>query len=574
MAEPVVSRSEQRPGGFRGMLADMRERREHRRAIRAARIAHLRALVVHRVFKDNKVAIRLRANAFNFRGTWALGGVQDTVETVEVGPSLAAVRDSLRSTSVLDEAAREVGDGNSLTETVTIALVASLCRLFMNRLNNTHVVGLDKIHDAILRRQPGQALITVSNHVASMDDPLVTAALLPPEALTDARHVRWTLCATDRCFTNKMFASFFRAGKVLPVERGAGLEQDGMRWAIGRLRQGDWVHIFPEGQRSRNGGEQLSAMRRGVGRLVSDLDTPPLIIPFVHAGMHAIIPVGSSIPSAGNKVSVLIGEPVDVSDLLSLYKDRQMRPRELFAAVTDRVGQALTELHAEVKVVHAQGVAALEAFREEKRRIQAEGALAGAAGTGAHGHAGGPGSLEDSSEEDESLYDIFPVSVPVAGERNRMRSMWRLAAMAAPHWMQLLPGHLHHTHGQNKPMDAGRRPPTSSSTSLSSLSAPSSSSTGAGSTALSLDGSGEYEGLLETRDGEVGLWHSTHGGLGSGSGSHDGAGAGMPRLMASAAVARMREGARRGLQRMRGFAAAGAMGYDRHARTGAESLWA
>ena len=38
---------------------------------------------------------------------------------------------------------------------------------------------------------------------------------------------------------------FFRAVKVLPVERGAGLHQLGMRAAENRLNEGDWIHIFP-----------------------------------------------------------------------------------------------------------------------------------------------------------------------------------------------------------------------------------------------------------------------------------------------------------------------------------------
>ncbi len=41
--------------------------------------------------------------------------------------------------------------------------------------------------------------------------------------------------------------------QVLPVERGAGLAQYGMRVAQSRVAAGDWVHIFPEGTRSRTG---------------------------------------------------------------------------------------------------------------------------------------------------------------------------------------------------------------------------------------------------------------------------------------------------------------------------------
>ena len=59
-----------------------------------------------------------------------------------------------------------------------------------------------------------QALITVSNHVAALDDPLVVSALLPPGALGRPQALRWTMCATDRCFRTRAAAAFFRAGKA------------------------------------------------------------------------------------------------------------------------------------------------------------------------------------------------------------------------------------------------------------------------------------------------------------------------------------------------------------------------
>lgn len=66
----------------------------------------------------------------------------------------------------------------------------------------------------------------VCNHVASMDDPLVMAALLPPRLFLQPKSLRWTLCATDRCFTNAAFSAFFHSVKVLPLKRGAGLQQE------------------------------------------------------------------------------------------------------------------------------------------------------------------------------------------------------------------------------------------------------------------------------------------------------------------------------------------------------------
>lgn len=67
--------------------------------------------------------------------------------------------------------------------------------------------------------------LQVSNHVASVDDPFVIASLLPPSIFLNAHSLRWTLCATDRCFSNPATSAFFRCVKVLPVSRGDGIYQ-------------------------------------------------------------------------------------------------------------------------------------------------------------------------------------------------------------------------------------------------------------------------------------------------------------------------------------------------------------
>lgn len=51
------------------------------------------------------------------------------------------------------------------------------------------------------------------------------ASLLPPSVMLNAHDLRWTLCATDRCFRNPMLSAFFHCLKVLPVSRGDGIYQ-------------------------------------------------------------------------------------------------------------------------------------------------------------------------------------------------------------------------------------------------------------------------------------------------------------------------------------------------------------
>jgi monolysocardiolipin acyltransferase len=244
----------------------------------------------------------------------------------------------------------------AFVQAAVLAGVGGACKAFLAGASRTTVRG-GEIMAAALDRPAGQPLITVSNHVSSLDDPMVTAALVPPAHLLRPGAVRWTLCATDRCFRHAALAPFFRAGKVLPVERGAGVAQFGMRVAADRLRAGDWVHIFPEGTRGGGGGARMLPARRGVGWLVAACDTPPLVVPFVHSGMEGVVPRGAALPRPGREVRVLVGPPVAVEDLLAAAAAEGWGERELHCAIADRVGAALCALRAELEGVAAEAVA-------------------------------------------------------------------------------------------------------------------------------------------------------------------------------------------------------------------------
>eukprot|EP00898_Chlorokybus_atmophyticus_P003750 jgi/Chlat1/4376/Chrsp29S04518 len=290
-----------------------------------------------------------------------------------LAPTLAAATSSAKQLSVQPLPSLEVrlvesdgamvsgqsADGESLlthaAQTVTLAVVGTASRLFMHGLNDTRVYAAEKLEAVVRHRKEGQGLVTVSNHVASMDDPLVLASALPASVLLDRHLVRWTLCATDRCFKNPVMSAFFRAGKVLPVERGAGINQQGMQVATDKLRRGEWVHIFPEGSRSRNGGRVLGPMRRGVGKLVAEGgDQVPLVVPLVHTGMERVIPVGKKLPAVGQQVSVLIGDPVPVEDLVEDFRNNKLSDKELYTAIAFRVGEALSALKLELE--HKEGL--------------------------------------------------------------------------------------------------------------------------------------------------------------------------------------------------------------------------
>ena len=67
---------------------------------------------------------------------------------------------------------------------------------------------------------------------------------------------RWVLGSADICFhkllhkplTNKFVTWFLTSGKTIPATHGTGVYQDGLDFAIERLRRNEWVQIYPEGQ--------------------------------------------------------------------------------------------------------------------------------------------------------------------------------------------------------------------------------------------------------------------------------------------------------------------------------------
>jgi monolysocardiolipin acyltransferase len=63
----------------------------------------------------------------------------------------------------------------------------------------------------------------------------------------NGKRLRWVLVADEICFTSRPLAIFFSLGKAIPVIRGEGIHQKPMDFALEKLDQGGWVHVFPEG---------------------------------------------------------------------------------------------------------------------------------------------------------------------------------------------------------------------------------------------------------------------------------------------------------------------------------------
>lgn len=73
---------------------------------------------------------------------------------------------------------------------------------------------------SIFSRDENEALITISNHCSTIDDPVLLGGILPASSVASTQFsekFRWCLCSQEICFKNPIKSSFFGAGKVLPI---------------------------------------------------------------------------------------------------------------------------------------------------------------------------------------------------------------------------------------------------------------------------------------------------------------------------------------------------------------------
>ncbi|MBM3307013.1 MAG: 1-acyl-sn-glycerol-3-phosphate acyltransferase [Candidatus Eisenbacteria bacterium] len=106
-------------------------------------------------------------------------------------------------------------------------------------------------------RMPASGPVLVAcNHISNWDPVLV--------GLACRRELHFL--AKDGLFRNRVFGRLIRAYNALPVRRG-GLDRRALSLAIGILRRGDALLVFPEGTRSRSG--EVGEARHGAAYMAS-----------------------------------------------------------------------------------------------------------------------------------------------------------------------------------------------------------------------------------------------------------------------------------------------------------------
>mmetsp|Transcript_131959 Transcript_131959/g.299998 ORF Transcript_131959/g.299998 Transcript_131959/m.299998 type:complete len:367 (+) Transcript_131959:30-1130(+) len=227
-------------------------------------------------------------------------------------------------------------------------VIMSVSLVFRTALKvfNTFEVDRDENFGRFLQfvesRPPGSALITVSNHSSTIDDPTLLVASMPWRVLIDTSKIRWVFCTQDICFRRPILAGIASAGKVLPIKKGGGIDQPLLAEVQRRIAQGCWLHIFPEGKvnqcrqlgighydnRPASTAAEIGRMKWGVGKLVAHSPVPVTLIPLHHVGMDDILVMQREPPYSldlgssrmGQRVRLIVGEEIHFKDLVEEHE--------------------------------------------------------------------------------------------------------------------------------------------------------------------------------------------------------------------------------------------------------------
>ncbi|TLD23052.1 hypothetical protein PspLS_07437 [Pyricularia sp. CBS 133598] len=254
------------------------------------------------------------------------------------------------------------------TSSILIGLSVAVSKGFLYGLNKVETIGLERFVELLDQRRDVQkrtkGLITVSNHISIIDDPLIWG-VLPLKYSFNHSNLRWSLAAHDICFQNPVLTTFFNLGKTLPTYRFkhspyGGLFQPTMSDAIRILsseqhglkyltpppspspstpgplvqyppapsdpvppplsyrpwdRHG-WVHIFPEACVHQHPERALRYFKWGVARLVLESGPePPDVVPMFIEGTDRVMSEDRGfprfLPRGRRRVRVVFGEPLD-----------------------------------------------------------------------------------------------------------------------------------------------------------------------------------------------------------------------------------------------------------------------
>ncbi len=151
-----------------------------------------------------------------------------------------------------------------------------------------------------------------SNHQSHLD-PILVGMSAPR---------RLSYFARKTLFRFRLFARFIDWWDAIPVDR-EGLGLSGIKESLKRLKRGEWLVMFPEGTRTRNG--EVSTMKRGFATLARRGKVP--IIPIGIDGAYDAWPRSQMLPSTG-EIHIHVGQPISWESIQTMTDEELAREVE------------------------------------------------------------------------------------------------------------------------------------------------------------------------------------------------------------------------------------------------------
>lgn len=164
-------------------------------------------------------------------------------------------------------------------------------RLLLGSLAHVRIEGVENVP----RDGP---LIVATNHLSSMDPPVLGAWLIP--AL--GRPIYWL--TKEEALAWPLVGPLLARYGCFPLRRGAG-DAEAMRVALDLLESGGVLSVFPEGTRSGTG--TLARGKPGIAMLALRSGAP--ILPVAIAGSERLIPARGRLPRPGAAIRLRVGPP-------------------------------------------------------------------------------------------------------------------------------------------------------------------------------------------------------------------------------------------------------------------------
>ncbi|KAI7728811.1 hypothetical protein M8C21_016121 [Ambrosia artemisiifolia] len=164
-----------------------------------------------------------------------------------------------------------------LPRKTVITAVGSFAKAVALLLNSTTVHNADTLLNLVRSRPPGVPLITVSNHMSTLDDPVMWGFKGFPTC--NAELQRWVLAAEDICFKNTL-------------------------------------HTFPQGKVYQE-DEPIRRLKWGTASLIARAPVTPIVLPIIHHGFEKVMPEKYMfgrrplVPLWNKDIKIIVGEPIE-----------------------------------------------------------------------------------------------------------------------------------------------------------------------------------------------------------------------------------------------------------------------